>query len=295
MYFDSIRRILCAPLIYLILSLLATTMFYISPGLAASEIPDFLIKRNKTSIDPDLLLSAKDAQKRLNSGSRNNMMLVDVRSSESFNKVRIPGSINIPLFALKTKTFLKTKQLVLVNEGYGYHKLVKECKRLRKEGFKSVCIMKGGLNAWQKAGEQLDGDIFVRKELNKIPPQSFFEDKDYGDVVAVNVYSSEFPEEDTLIPGTINIPLSDDVTELMKDLKRKIATNDERALLYVVIVSEDGLIYESIEGTLEKRITESIFYLKGGLKGYREFLKHQALILQPKKVVKTKGGCPSCD
>jgi rhodanese-related sulfurtransferase len=48
------------------------------------------------------------------------MILVDVRKQDEFERFRITGSISIPLFAIKTKAFLKSIFLVLVNEGYDY-------------------------------------------------------------------------------------------------------------------------------------------------------------------------------
>ena len=53
------------------------------------------------------------------SKEKQEIILVDGRKSDAFEKFRIPGSINIPLYAVKTKAFLRTKLLVLVNEGYG--------------------------------------------------------------------------------------------------------------------------------------------------------------------------------
>lgn len=47
-------------------------------------------------------------------------MLVDIRPTAAFEKLRIPGSLNVPIFAIKTKPFLKKQDLVLVDEGYRY-------------------------------------------------------------------------------------------------------------------------------------------------------------------------------
>ena len=63
-------------------------------------------------IDPGLLISVKSIHKEMKSGKRD-MVLVDVRNPRAFETFRIPGSLNIPLFALKTKTFLKTNRLIL--------------------------------------------------------------------------------------------------------------------------------------------------------------------------------------
>jgi hypothetical protein len=83
----------------------------------------------------------------------------------------------VPLFTIKTKGFLKSTPFVLINEGYYYGQLEQECKRLRDPGFTAVWILNGGLNAWRQKGAPLNGDIFAQKELNRMPPQVFFEEK----------------------------------------------------------------------------------------------------------------------
>ena len=40
------------------------------------------------------------------------LTLVDVRSTDDFQRLHIPGSLNIPLYAVKTKIFLKSFPMV---------------------------------------------------------------------------------------------------------------------------------------------------------------------------------------
>ena len=77
--------------------------------------------------DSSLMISLEAVLQGLSSEQK--IVLVDVRGRKEFNRFRIPGSINIPLHFIKTKTFLRTKSLVLVNEGYCY-----ACKEI-VEGF----------------------------------------------------------------------------------------------------------------------------------------------------------------
>ena len=61
--------------------------------------------------------------------------IVDVRGAGAFDQFRIPGSINGPLHVVKTRSFLKTKQFILVDEGCRYEFLAKECRKLVDAGF----------------------------------------------------------------------------------------------------------------------------------------------------------------
>lgn len=78
---------------------------------------------------------------------------VDVRSAAAFEENRIPGSIRIPLFAVKTKGFLRTRSIVLVDEGAGSESLEEEVRKMRKMGFAHVTIWYGGLHAWREIGD----------------------------------------------------------------------------------------------------------------------------------------------
>jgi len=49
---------------------------------------------------------------------KQDLTLIDVRDTNSFGRFRIPGSIHVPLYAVKAKGFLQNRFLVLVHEGY---------------------------------------------------------------------------------------------------------------------------------------------------------------------------------
>jgi len=92
-------------------------------------------KRAFNKREPTLAISVESVLKKLR--EKQDIILVDVRKKSEFEKFRIPGSISVPLFAVKTKTFLKAKPLVLVNEGYGYRQVEQEVAHLRDSGFRA--------------------------------------------------------------------------------------------------------------------------------------------------------------
>ncbi len=266
------------------------------PLLIASEnlpLQSLLTKESKP-IDSGFLISASDIQSHKKINGQKDYIFIDIRNSDLFQKVRISGSINVQLFAIKTKVFLKTKQLVLVNEGFGYKNLIQECRRLRKKGFKSVHILKGGLNAWQKSGGYIEGNYFAKKDLNIIKPHSFFQDKNYENIIVINIYRLDSPEPKALIPETINIPFSGNTSRLIDDLKETILSSTNDDLLYIMISDGYNLISNYIK-EIDKNISDTIFYFKGGTQEYKQFLKKQALIWEPKKQIKTGKRCNVCN
>ena len=256
-------------------------------------IPPELITRKLRKRDPAFAISVESVLRKLN--KKEEIVLVDVRNREEFEKISIPGSINIPLFAVKTKTFLKHKPLVLINEGCYYNPLERECKRLSDSGFTAVRILNGGLNPWRQKGGALNGDIFAQKELNKISSQIFFEEKNDENWVVIDVSKSKNQETLYLIPQVIAIPFIDNAGKFVLSIKRVMEKHEKSFFLCFLILNENGEQYEKIEKLIEKAGLRNVFYLKEGLMGYKGFLKRQALMWQPKDSSrKTLKKCPSC-
>ena len=96
-------------------------------------------------------ISAADFEKRR---SRSRSVVLDVRSPEEFAKGHIPGAVNTeihsPGFATKVAQFDK-KQAILVNCHAGSRGAIASAE-LAKLGFKTVCNLDGGPEAWTKGG-----------------------------------------------------------------------------------------------------------------------------------------------
>ena len=256
--------------------------------------PSELTTRKLRKRDPAFAISVESVLRKLK--KKEEIVLVDVRNREEFEKFRISGSINIPLFAIKTKTFLKRKPLVLINEGYHYSPLERECKRLKDFGFTAAWILNGGLNAWREKGATVNGDIFAQKELNRVPPQIFFEEKNDESCIVIDVSKPKNQETLYLIPQAIAIPFIDNAGKFVSSLKRVMEKHKKASFLSFLILNENGEQYERIEKLIKETELRNVFYLKEGLMGYKGFLKRQALMWQPKdhsrKTLKKCPGCP---
>ncbi len=238
------------------------------------------------------MLSPQALQDILNKGE--DLLFIDVRRSDEFQKFRIPGSINIPLYSVKTKRFLKPKSLILTNEGYGYRGLEQECEKLQNLGFQSVRILYGGLNHWRDTNGRLEGDFFAIEAINEILPAKYFVDRNYDDWVVIDVSPKEDETEHELIPDITNIPYSGNDQEFKSKLEEFIGSQDYPLLKYLLIVNGDGQNYWKIKQAFknDKKIS-NIFYLRGGLAGYGKYLEEQKAVWNPhKKTVDKCGSCP---
>ena len=236
--------------------------------------------------------------------------LVDVRGREEFNKVNIPGSINIPLHAVKTKTFLKSGPIVLIGKGFEYSRMEMEIQKLSKRGFKAR-VLNGGIYAWYHSKSPVAGDLIELNTYNKITPLDFYTSKDFDNQLIVDVSKKQSKDLKMVFPYAVHVPASrgmDSVVSVLssdrinqskirvsKESKTQIERYKKDNHRTAVIVNEDGEGYERVEKTLLKAGISNVYYLNGGAKGYKQFLHNLALSQRPRSDrIKTVGDCNKC-
>ena len=97
-------------------------------------------KKGGTKISPQNLVALSNNE---------NGFIVDLRDSEEFQNGHITGSINIPFINLSKRTneIPQDKSVILVCEMGNVSPNAGEL--LKKEGFKELLILKGGINEWR--------------------------------------------------------------------------------------------------------------------------------------------------
>ena len=254
------------------------------------EISTDFISTQPRNRNPSFIISAVSLRDKLREGE--DIVLVDVRNNGDFERCRIPGSINISLPAVKTKVFLKSKFLVLINEGYRYQALELESEKLKERGFKRVRILGGGLNYWQDIGGPIEGDFFVMNEMNEVSPRDYFMDKHYDDWIAIDVSRRGDNANNELIPNTINIPYLNNDEDFVAKLKRSVDKYQAGRLPYILIFNDCGRQYEKIKRAIRTKQIKNVFYLKDGFEGYKAFLQAQTSGWHPHR--RTVEKCMSC-
>lgn len=227
-------------------------------------------------------------EKALREFRQNEVLIIDVRSQKSYEKLYIPGSLNIPLFAIKTKPFLKNRPIILVNEGFGITPLETECRALREKGFNAEALM-GGIIAWDAQKAPLEGDPRFLAEFRLVSANLFQQEKNRAGLILVD---ASIPEPTKPIKPTQLIQPIKPV-----QLKTFISNNNQQkqSLQTVLIYNQDGAGYENIHYELEKAGIGPVFYLSGGMKGYNTFLNNLALLHRPREErTESIRACPSC-
>ena len=291
---STTRKAVITVLISLSLGLLARGGVAPAQNSEGLTIPTELLTSKLKKRNPAFAISVESVLQKVR--EQQEIILIDVRKGDEFEKFRIPGSINIPLFAIKTKVFLESKFLVLISEGYNYSQLERECEHLRKSGFR-VSLLKGGLYYWKQKGAPIKGDPFAQKDLNRVPPAIFFTEKDYEDWLMIDISTSKDSEARSLVPRSISIPYSNDAEMLISEFQKALAKHKKyKQRISLLIFNEKGEQYNRIEKLVQKTRFRNVFFLKGGIEAYKRFLEQQATLRQakdnPRKTVKKCATCP---
>ncbi|RIW34754.1 rhodanese-like domain-containing protein [Bacillus salacetis] len=91
-------------------------------------------------------ITTADLKNELNDGDK---MFIDVRTKGEFNKRKIEGFKNIPLYELpqRTSELTSDKEVVLICQSGTRSN--KAAKLLRKKGFSKIANVKGGVSSWK--------------------------------------------------------------------------------------------------------------------------------------------------
>ena len=259
--------------------------------LARNYIPGELITRKLKARDLRLRISAEAAMKEMK--SNRTITFVDVRDPQSFERCRIPGSINIPLYSVKSKSFLASRTIIFVNDGASYGPLEKECRQLRNSG-KVAWILAGGLSEWKNKKGPIQGDAL--SGMNLVAPAAYFTERGFDDWIVLYACKSRASLADFLLPESVPVPESANGADFISKMKAQLATLGANDHSYILFLNDDGVDYGKFEKLLLQTGAKNTFYLQGGIAAYESFLKQQAALLtqdaSPKKLSRKCESCP---
>ena len=220
--------------------------------------------------DPTCLLSAKAA---IDQYKKKKLKIIDVRDPEAFALYRIPGSLNISLHAVKTKSFLKHHPIGLVDEGHSSGKLESVCTDLKKQGFQKLIVVDGGLSAWREHHGPIAGDALAQQTLNRLAADALFGARRYADWLVVDISGKPHPKARKWLPPNAVVlkpPVS--ATQIKRRIQQARKKNPH---MRVLIADESGSGYTKIEKGLRQAGITRVFYLESGLASYDVYVARQ--------------------
>jgi len=260
----------------------------LSPAKEIFPISSELLTRVINDPNMEYLIRASQAFKLLESSKAT---FIDIRQPADYDSVHIPGAINIPLYAIKTKPFLRSDPIILINNGTRRRYYESECALLRQKGFDAY-ILEGGLNLWLHWGYPLVGDYFAQQTLQYINPVDLFVDRHFKNWLIIDV-SSSYKEGIDALPNTINIPVNenDSFEQTIRHYIRNLKTD---ALVSVVIISDTPEDYNKTMLVCSSIQNAQFYYVNGGRAAYNKFLQNQTLIKHPPQHARHKRKCKTC-
>ncbi len=198
-------------------------------------------------------------------------MIVDTRTPDEFRKVRIPGSINLPPYALKTKTYLASKRLLLIGRAGSGAELEPTCRTLREAGFASVGILEGGLNLWAREAGPIVGEGATRRGLSALSAADFVREPRPDAWLVVDASSRGASVSDGLPSGAAHIPL-DDGARFRRELGELVRERHARPDPFVLLVGGGAELDDRLATEVANLDLPNVYFLAGGIDGYRRHL-----------------------
>lgn len=218
-------------------------------------------------------------------------VVVDLRSAEKFDKARLPRSLNLQPFALKSHKEWKSRTLVLVDEGHAPAELMAQVAALRTAGFGDVRALEGGIAAWVRQGGSVEGVEDHAVEVAQITPVEFTRSQRNGRWRVVEVAGRD--SVSAAVPGAEMVDRWPDLDALLGHLIPSPAGALPQRTL---VIAPDLETYAHIEKRFGAFDTTGLFYLRGGREALLQFRALQtatAVGPAPTASTQTRGAAPS--
>lgn len=247
-------------------------------------------KPGSKTISPALAASVPAAMAGLKEKS---IFLIDVRLPAEFEQCSIPGSLNIAPHAIKAKSFLKSKPIVLVNEGFALGQLAATCEILNQAGFKAA-MLAGGLLAWKEKGGTLIGDPFAIQRLSVVTPQVLSQEAGSAHHLIIDASDPKARAGSVQLPHAKTLRLMDN-PKGPEQLTALLKSKSSDPFLSVLISAGNNRENDRIQRQLAKAGIRQVYFLQDGWEAYTQYGNDRLLAGRPKEDRKvTTGACKTC-
>lgn len=225
------------------------------------------------SRDYSCFVSAADAIHLYRSG----WMVVDLRPPAAFGQFRIAGSVQVSSYALSRSSYLKSRKIILVDEGLDYFQLAYLCSELKESGFKSVAVLFGGVAQWQQAGGAFEGSVPNHLALASISPEAFYRIRQADGLNVIHVYKGSPVEAGVMPPEPYKAVrwkrLGDEIGS-----KQPVSAKKPPGRQMFVLIDRDGSSYaKHLDIVMKSRVP--VFFVAGGMRALRKYEAERQLMI----------------
>ena len=199
-----------------------------------------------------------------------NLLIVDIRPKDKFKQIHIPHSININPSFFESKKFLAEKNVVLVYGGINRFQAVSLAKEAESKGFKFVRVLDGGLTAWVEAGKPVLRAPGFSEKLHLIKANELYLclKKEPGSSLILKLKTNKMSKNGFLGAKVFSIEGNS-----QRSLEQGFNKLRKKTSLPIIVVDENGDNYKKVQMARNSLSVSQIFYLEGGLKAYRDYIR----------------------
>lgn len=201
--------------------------------------------------------------------------VVDLRSSEEFHRVHIPGSLNLRLNELPYRVSLGDKQVVLVTS-HGQLPSKQKLGVLPTKLRKRISFLTNGINAWAQIGAPLQGGAADIQRLALIQPRVLWR----LDEENLHILQIDGESEAVIRSG-----------KWAGEVERITSNADQKNTL-IVISDATGDQFEKWNSLIRQRSGGlTVAYLEHGYSGYEKYVQQLAMQDNHSNLLSNGGGC----
>ncbi|MFT5432557.1 MAG: rhodanese-related sulfurtransferase, partial [Myxococcota bacterium] len=212
-----------------------------------------------------------------------NLLLVDVRSKEAFERGHLKGATRLAAHTLKISGAVRARNTVVISQGYGDETIAEAVVALREKGVK-IRVLDGGFAAWCGAGLPVEGSCLDAQTISARTLRAGRRCADRAVVVATHSAQEETLARE-ILPNAVVLAAGADVRSgVLKALGP--------AGRVVAVLGADNATLSDVGA--------HVFHVAGGLDGYRKFRDQNAAMHARRTVIsqgvrKTSTGRPQAD
>lgn len=222
-------------------------------------------------------IGSEEVQRRLLS---NSVVLIDTRPVNLFESYRIPGSLNLSPFEIKSKGFLKSKHLVIVDDSANLMEMGLLCYELKRQGFKKINFINGGIGSWEQKLVGRDVHSIDSWVFGKISPRKFVSLKSKMKWLVLDISNDVSDKSFKFINDDLKVTRFEmEDANSLAEVKKHMTSFSNKSMHGFLVVSKNGERYSEVERYLKENSIKNIYYLDGGMEAYAKYMVEREVFL----------------